>query len=77
MVGSVIQFTLGGGSTCHFSIVTDTVVFGEAKVIHTSLSRLPYPIMAPHVRHIFGYISLPFSTKQQHEMTNFKVLWGT
>ena len=31
VVGSVIQFTLGGGSTCHFSIVTDTVVFHEAK----------------------------------------------
>ena len=30
-----------------------------------------------HVQYTFGYISLPSSAKQQHEMTSFKVFWGT
>ena len=32
---------------------------------------------ALHVRFTFWYISLPFSAKQQREMTKFKVLWRT
>ena len=30
-----------------------------------------------HVRFTFWYISLPFSAKQQREMTKFEVLWRT
>ena len=30
-----------------------------------------------HVRFTFWFISLPFSAKQQREMTKFKVLWTT
>ena len=33
--------------------------------------------MAQHVHHAFWYNSLPFSAKQQREMTKFKVFWGT
>ena len=32
---------------------------------------------ALHVRFTFWFISLPFSAKQQREMTKFKVLWRT
>ena len=34
-------------------------------------------IMAVHVRYNSLYISLPFSAKQQHEMTKFCVVWRT
>ena len=30
-----------------------------------------------NVRFKFWYISLPSSTKQQRELTKFRVLWGT
>ena len=33
--------------------------------------------MALHVRYNSWYISLPFSTKQQREMTKFCVVWRT
>ena len=34
-------------------------------------------IMAVHLRYNSLYISLPFSAKQQHEMTKFCVVWRT
>ena len=39
--------------------------------------QLKQTTIAVHVRYNSLYISLPFSAKQQHEMTKFCIFWGT